>query len=380
MEGKSGDPFELFWALALAAAAAAAVWWLWSAELVHWVFHLKLAELKAAVALGSGDATAAELAAALRGALTAPDRISFDAFAFAMEAVGQYWRAPAAAALAALAAALLLWHPAARFRRRFDLRGLAEAMADSWPYALHALRRGNLTLALDHPVWGMGLSAVRFAARHALLEPDAASGWSLREDRAVEVFADQLGEPWTGRPPPAALALAGLLALQVTAARASDAALAARLERRAQWHWERLSLEAAAHEDGDYLPPPAAYEAAIRDAESALEAEAVRALVAGHAYTSTVLLRLLDEAREGGVLPSAWFTWLKGVDRPLWYALCSLGRRAVFVEGLGALAHYRAERRAGAPLAAPALRAAVEGLRDDLHRAPAATLVALASE
>jgi hypothetical protein len=66
------------------------------------------------------------------------------------------------------------------------------------------------------------------------------------------------------------------------------------------------------------------------------------------------------------------FTWLKGVDRPLWYALTSLGRRAPFVEGLGASAHYAAERRLGRALQSPAVAGAVEALAACPHRAPCA--------
>ena len=80
-------------------------------------------------------------------------------------------------------------------------------------------------------------------------------------------------------------------------------------------------------------------------------------------------MRLLDEARRGGVLPPALFTWLKGVDRPLWYALTSLGRRAPFVEALGACAHYAAERRMGSALSGPAVEGAVEALAAALPRA-----------
>ncbi|HRY15614.1 MAG TPA: hypothetical protein P5330_07050, partial [Candidatus Competibacteraceae bacterium] len=121
---------------------------------------------------------------------------------------------------------------------------------------------------------------------------------------------------------------------------------------------------------GGYLPPMAAYRRVIEATAPFLEASTIQPLVAQHAYTATVLLRLLAEARRGGVLPPALFSWLKGVDRPLWYALTSLGRRVPFVEALGAMAHYQAERTVGAALYAPTVGAALEGLQRELSHFP----------
>lgn len=106
----------------------------------------------------------------------------------------------------------------------------------------------------------------------------------------------------------------------------------------------------------------------IQATRPSLDHAAVRDAIGQHGYTHTVLMRLLDEARRGGVLPPALFAWLKGVDRPLWYALTSLGRRAPFVEGLGACAHYAAERRMGGALHSPAVAGAVEALAVALTR------------
>ncbi|MBK8176953.1 MAG: hypothetical protein IPK66_17330 [Rhodospirillales bacterium] len=242
-------------------------------------------------------------------------------------------------------------HPAGRFRRRFDLRRLAESMKDPWPFALHALRRGHLDVPLDHPTWGMALSSEAFLRRHDLLDATD-TGWRVREARAEAVLAAQLGAPWR-EAPLHARALAGLLALRVLALTAPTAE-AERLKRRALALLGTLARAAADHKAGDYLPPAVVFIQIQRETEPALRAEALAPLLAGHAYTATVLLRLLAEAREGGVLPPALFTWLKGVDRPLWYALNSLGRRMPFVEAAGAIAHYRAERAAGFARPAPA--------------------------
>ena len=144
------------------------------------------------------------------------------------------------------------------------------------------------------------------------------------------------------------------------------------LNRRAAEALRRLALAAADNKAGDRLPPAARYADTVAATAAALESEPIRRRLAGHAYTQTALLRLLEDARQGGVSPPALFSWLKGVDRPLWYALSSLGRRAPFVEALGATSHFEAERRAGGALYPPAVEAAVEGLRREAARVPPA--------
>jgi intracellular multiplication protein IcmP len=380
--GPRGSTDDLWIAVAVVVAPLLA-WWAWSDRIVAWAFHLKLAELRGLHALGFGAAASAELAAALRGALTAPDQIDFDTFLFGLEAVGIYLRGPVAALLAGLGAWLLLCHPAGRFRRRFDLAGLAEAMREPWPYALHALRRGNRDLPLDHPVWGMALSPAEFLRRHDLVDDlvddladDLAEradggGGRLREARAEAALAAQLGAPWA-EAPPHARALAGVFALRIAAAEAETDAAAEPPTRRAAEALRRLALAAAANATGDRLPPAARYAEIVAETAAVLGSEPIRRRLAGHAYTSTALLRLLEDARQGGVLPAALFSWLKGVDRPLWYALSSLGRRVPFVEALGATSHFEAERRAGRALYPPAVEAAVEGLRREAARMPPA--------
>lgn len=361
MDGGSRQSSDELWIIIAALAAPPLAWWAWSAHFVTWLFELKLAELRALAALGFDTAYSAELAAALRGALAAPEKIDFDTFRFALDAVGFYLRWPVAAALSGLGAWLLFFHPAVRFRRRFDLGALAEAMRERWPYALHALRRGNLKIPLDDPVWGMALSGDAFLRRHDLLEKTD-GGWRLRERRAEAVLALQLGPPWPAAPAHAR-ALAGLFALRVAAFEAPSEAASEPLKRRAFDGLRRLALAAADNGTGGYLPTGASYAAAIAESAAVLRSEAIRRRIAGHAYTQTVLLRLLAEARQGGALPAALFNWLKGVDRPLWYALSSLGRRLAFAEALGAMSHFEAERRAGGALYSPALSAAVEGLQ-----------------
>jgi len=85
-------------------------------------------------------------------------------------------------------------------------------------------------------------------------------------------------------------------------------------------------------------------------------------------------MSLLNMARlRAGVLAPAQFAWLKLVDRPLWYALASLGFETEGVsrylhpnprvEAAGARDHWAVERFIGAPVINPSIDCAVEALR-----------------
>jgi intracellular multiplication protein IcmP len=51
-----------------------------------------------------------------------------------------------------------------------------------------------------------------------------------------------------------------------------------------------------------------------------------------HPYPRTLLHAMHKAALASGKLPSVHFRWLKGMDRPLWYALNTTGRKAPFIE------------------------------------------------
>lgn len=91
-------------------------------------------------------------------------------------------------------------------------------------------------------------------------------------------------------------------------------------------------------------------------------------LVVRHRFARCQFLALFEAAGERALLPSAHLLWLKAVDRPLWYAVNSLGRgHRCHVEGAGILAHYRTECAAGVPLLDPQIDDAVHGLRAALQ-------------
>ncbi|MGI4946154.1 MAG: hypothetical protein ACRYHQ_37280, partial [Janthinobacterium lividum] len=98
------------------------------------------------------------------------------------------------------------------------------------------------------------------------------------------------------------------------------------------------------------------------------------AAVARHGFTAPALMSLLLHARsEAGVLAPGQFAFLRLVDRPLWYALHSLGDAAPMpnprVEALGSRDHWAAECALGRPLRLPALDTALASIRVRLKQA-----------
>ncbi len=93
-----------------------------------------------------------------------------------------------------------------------------------------------------------------------------------------------------------------------------------------------------------------------------------------HAYSTPALMSVLNEARRrSGVLAPAAFNMLKLVDRPLWYALHSLGfpgdgpgqniHPNPRVEALGARDHWAAECTARRALIVPEVEQALGSIR-----------------
>ena len=72
MNGGPRNSTDDLWIVVAVVVAPLLAWWAWSDQMVAGLFRLKLAELQGLHALGFGAAASAELAAALRGALTAP--------------------------------------------------------------------------------------------------------------------------------------------------------------------------------------------------------------------------------------------------------------------------------------------------------------------
>lgn len=225
---------------------------------------------------------------------------------------------------------------------------------------------------LDHPVFGMAETSRQFAFGHALVagwRAEAGGFWapSLDREAAAAVFRAQLGQHWSSS---AQLSPAETLLVAITAPRvaATDTALDDDAFRKAMadseamvaFCWEQF--KPAKGQDHAWLTPKIDLARPRAVIKQYIGAKPVQAILARHAFNRTVIMALFTEARRLGVLPPAEMRWLRFYDRPLWYALQTIGRQAGFAEAAGVLSHYLYEARTGHGIAEAQLDKAVSGL------------------
>ena len=93
--------------------------------------------------------------------------------------------------------------------------------------------------------------------------------------------------------------------------------------------------------------------------------------LARHPYPRTLLHSMHKAALATGKLPSAHFRWLKGIDRQLWYALNTTGRKGPFIESAAVFTQALWEDFAadsGYRLTTPQLDDAIDGIEAYLSK------------
>lgn len=287
-----------------------------------------------------------------------------------LRAIGLYVRIPAVALIVILAAVCMACAAPSRFKRDFDLDELLREQAKRFAVARAFVRR-RLGLTRLEP-------GVLRPADYAL----TAEEWLDRfvctaeaqfdEARAAGALIAQLCPAWRGpeKATPVVRLLFAAFGLHMVEKR--DEAL--RLLGEASAALDAAKGESKAGPDRYLLLPAtvnARVDALLADARAF---EAAAEVADGHAYTAPALMSVLNAARlRAGVLAPAQFAWVKFVDRPLWYALQSLGFESEGlgryahpnprVEAAGARDHWASERAAGQPMSWPSLSRALKALR-----------------
>jgi intracellular multiplication protein IcmP len=284
-------------------------------------------------------------------------------------AVGTATRVPAACVMLALAAVCMLRAAPSRFKRAFDMDALIAEQAKSFPTTAAFVRR---RLRLVEPE-----KAPR-PADYAQTPEEWIALHATRKDVFVEGLARralvaQLGPRWRGpeQSAPQARALFAVFALHLAGQRQVAQRLLGDLS-------EALADPGKETDAGPAVPLtlPRSMVAKIDATLASLDTEVrlpADRVAASHAFTHPALMTLLNEARlASGVLAPAQFAWLKLVDRPLWYALHSLGFETegfarylhpnARIEAAGARDHWAAERIVKRPLASPSVERAIEAV------------------
>ncbi|MBO0711966.1 MAG: hypothetical protein J2P47_11880 [Acetobacteraceae bacterium] len=298
-----------------------------------------------------------------------PDRVSVRDLYGISHAIGRFWRIPACAFIGLLAVVCALRAAPSRFKRTFDLDGLVREQVRIFKAGAAFLGRklclaplaDGAPLPADY-----ALTAEEWIARFGC---DAKGVFD--EARARRSLVAQLGPRWAGpeSASPAARLLFVAFALHLAARRENAIELLGAAS---------AALAPSQGQPGTLAEPLVLAGEPIVSVSKLIENpeafDAARKVTGAHAYTAPALMSLLNAARrQHGVLAPAQFAWLKLADRPLWYALHSLGFATEGVgrylhpnprvEALGARDHWAVECAAGAPVIEPDLTRAMQTLR-----------------
>lgn len=223
-----------------------------------------------------------------------------------------------------------------RFNRQFTLSQLAAVLVKRSPGVAHILSRYHAfpdqLLNYTDEESAAPLSPQEFAEKHQLITRSRL----FRKRRAQKIFRQQINfDSFKNgnlhfKPYEAALA-AAFYRVRVH----NDRPFAQQL-------FDKLNLSCLESKDGFPVFAPVMNEvkAVLTGAQEDNDRPAFQEWVKGYRSTRTCLYALLDADLS---LPPAQFRWLKGLDRPLWMALSSVGRGKKFVEGAGIIAFSQTE-------------------------------------
>ncbi len=261
--------------------------------------------------------------------------------------------------LVLMAIIVMVIEPGAQYRRKIKLPELMEEQAKSFPVIAPFLEFNPLKIPsrvigeavpAKLPLFAEALSPEEWVAYNEI--PYDKNKKVLSFPKAFRALVKQLGYRWEGplKLPVHAQGLYAVFALRHVRMRDESEDLLNQLA---------LSWSAAK----GFRPPRKLIgyiKKVIKDPEIGGK---LKPYADKHAFTTTALVRCLARAREeGGVIASATFLWLRGVDRSLWYPLNNLGRRSYHPEAGGAMVHYTYELIAEQKIPTPKFDDVIVGL------------------
>lgn len=347
------DPF-LSWMIGLAIGAAA-LWGLWL------LFHGPIATVITWVRIGELWALGwfSEEMNQLRLYLMTidPYRLTFSDIVAMSKATGQYIRYLAGPVILGMGVWAGFFSPGTKWRRRHDLESLIKTQAQTWkviapitlcnPAQNTRSTKGAISRKLEP--WAEHLTPNEWAALEGLT---VSKEGKVDVAAAKTAFSKQLCGRWRGFQALPWYLRALVAAIALKTARQRDDCRELLGEIAVCW-----SPDGGMRENKE-LGQRIANILADQDLMRPLEEVTQR-----HAWTATVLLALVQQARDcGGVLASSEFLWLRPTYRALWYPLNGLGGHAFYTEAAGAMSHYMAELAANKPLTEPAMESATQGL------------------
>jgi intracellular multiplication protein IcmP len=350
---------DLFFAIVVPSVflfAGAVFWWVLHPDLVYWSFRCAWLVLES-LDWGVSHKWIGPLRAELAQAAGTPGAVPFSTYAWLLQRTGFWFCALPLAATAALAWKALQ-HPALKTRRAITADTLPWVVSTHSPAVIPSLYYPNL-LKSDPPEHRSALNPEEYAASRRLVINGV-----LDRERAVASLETDLGP-----------ALTSLTELEPHE-RALFAVFAARVMSTSDDLGEAQvlldALNRSCHQGSfDGRPGYPQFEVASTAFEKYADHPDVPNWIARHPFRRTLLASMHEAAIKSGKLSSSHFRWLKGVDRPLWYALNTTGRKTPFAESLAVFTQQRWETFStalSANLSKPHLEDAVDALEAYLFK------------
>jgi intracellular multiplication protein IcmP len=345
---------DMMWLVAFITAAVILLW-MTRDYYFPYIFALKIYELKL---VGLFYHVNPQLLNNLFEAGADPSILEWKTFLELLDRTGGYYNIPVAIITTLLSGLLYFNSASSRFCRSYSMRDLAEAEKVNWPQITPVTQIDLIKIPIEQGEWASAVNPMNFAKINKLLDiienpnPSPLAGEinrvaKVREERARQLFAQQMGPLWEGidvLPPHRRALLAIFMAL-------------ANEDRKSA---EQLLLQFNTSLENGKIPNFAGVDAIVKKHQnSKLFKQAEKC----HAYVLTLMATLLELARTDGVLATASFLWLKPIDRTLWYMLNNVGRRAAFAEVAGPVAHWKIEKRIQRKLITPMVEEAVTALK-----------------
>lgn len=355
-QGGADNSMGFLWITIALFIAVLVIWYVWHAQIVAFVFQIKLFEI-AIVSLFSTGLDS--LKQAIQS--TPTTNITIMQLGAVSELVGKFIRFPLAGILVVLSFLLFRTSAANNFRKVYTMKTLQKQEEENWPQIHPTV---NLDLANEHieqGKWAMAMTPLQFAKQHKLIKEEmkAREEGELRktqrilpvviQSKANSVFVQQLGQPWTG----------------VQALKKHERAFFAIFAAKANGDREvtqKILWQMAASSTGRLN-----FSGVDQLIKKHADTKLVKEIISRHAYTYTVMASMLELARCDGVLASAEFIWLKPYDRHLWFILNTVGRQTAPPEVAGVYAHWIAEKAVGRRMVIPMVAEATNALQVALN-------------
>lgn len=249
--------------------------------------------------------------------------------------------------------------PGTQYTEVFDLNGFLRFQSKAFPVispfikfnpAEQPPRPPGSAVPAELPIFAEALGPEEWLAYHQIPVPDGV----IDEQAAFKAFARQLGPRWRGAKhlaPHKQIILAACCLKATRKREASDKMLG------------KLAL-CWSHDKGLQLEKSPGL---LREARKILKNKEIAGPVLKkcnqHAWETTAMLRgLLTAREEGGVMAPSQMVWLRAHERVLWYPLNNLGRQSHHIEAIGAMVHFRMERRTQRPIPKPKVQEAVRSI------------------